>query len=177
MAAVTLCSDFGAPQNEVCHSFHFFLIYLPWSDGTRCNDLLFFECWSLNQLFHFPLSLSSRGSLVLHFCQKGGIISMSEVIDISPSILIPVCASSSPAFRMMYSAYKLNKQSDYIQPWRTPSPLWNQSIVSFELALGIPICPTSWASLLPPSSLGCYRALVWVSWATQQIPIGYLFYI
>ena len=27
-------------------------------------------------------------------------------------ILIPACASSSPAFYMMYSAYKLNKQDD-----------------------------------------------------------------
>ena len=33
-----------------------------------------------------------------------------------PAILIPVCASSSPAFLMMYSAYKLNKQGDNIQP-------------------------------------------------------------
>ena len=29
----------------------------------------------------------------------------------------------------MYSAYKLNKQGDNIQPWRTPSPIWNQSVV------------------------------------------------
>ena len=29
---------------------------------------------------------------------------MSEVIDISPAMLIPVCVSSSPAFLMMYSA-------------------------------------------------------------------------
>ena len=29
-----------------------------------------------------------------------------------PAILIPACASSSPAFLMMYSAYNLNKQSD-----------------------------------------------------------------
>ena len=31
-------------------------------------------------------------------------------------ILIPACASSSLGFRMMYSAYKLNKQGDNIQP-------------------------------------------------------------
>ena len=31
-----------------------------------------------------------------------------------PAIFIPACASSSPAFRMMYSAYKLNKQGDNI---------------------------------------------------------------
>ena len=29
----------------------------------------------------------------------------------------------------MYSAYKLNKQGDNIQPWRTPFPIWNQSVV------------------------------------------------
>jgi len=33
MAAVTIFSDFGAPQNKVCHCFHCFHIYLPWSDG------------------------------------------------------------------------------------------------------------------------------------------------
>ena len=33
-----------------------------------------------------------------------------------PAILIPACASSSPVFLMMYSAYKLGKQGDNIQP-------------------------------------------------------------
>ena len=46
-----------------------------------------------------------------------------------PAILIPAWASSSPVFLMMYSAYKLNKQGDNIQPWRTPFPIWNQSVV------------------------------------------------
>ena len=32
------------------------------------------------------------------------------------AILIPACASSSPGFLMMYSAYKLNKQGDNIEP-------------------------------------------------------------
>ena len=36
------------------------------------------------------------------------------------AILIPACASSSPAFL---------KQGDNIQPWRTPFPIWNQSVV------------------------------------------------
>ena len=30
----------------------------------------------------------------------------------------------------MYSAYKLNKQGDNTQPWRTPFPIWNQSVVT-----------------------------------------------
>ena len=41
MAAVTICSDFGAPKHKVSHCFHCFPIYLPWSDGTRCHDLSF----------------------------------------------------------------------------------------------------------------------------------------
>ena len=46
-----------------------------------------------------------------------------------PAILIPACASCSPAFCMMYSAQKLNNQGDNIQPCHTPFPVLNQSIV------------------------------------------------
>ena len=41
MAAVTICSDFGAQGNKVCHCFHCFPIYLPESDGTGFHDLHF----------------------------------------------------------------------------------------------------------------------------------------
>ena len=53
---------------------------MPWSS--------FSECWALSQLFHSPLSLSSRGFLVpLYFFHKGGVICISEVIDIYPGNL------------------------------------------------------------------------------------------
>ena len=53
-----------------------------------------------------------------------------------PAILIPASASSSLTFLMMYSAYKLNKQGDNIQPWHIPFPIWNQSIVpSLDLTI------------------------------------------
>ena len=51
---------FGGPQNKVCHCFHCFLIYWPWSDEIGCHDLCFFECWGLSQLFH----------LLFHFHQE-----------------------------------------------------------------------------------------------------------
>ena len=41
MASVTVWSDFGAQENKLCHCFHCFPIYLPWSHGTRCHDLSF----------------------------------------------------------------------------------------------------------------------------------------
>ena len=60
MAAVTICSDFGAPQNKVWLCFHCFPMKwwdkMPWSS--------FSECWDLSQLFHSLLSLSSRSFLV-----------------------------------------------------------------------------------------------------------------
>ena len=53
-------SDFGAQENKICHYFHLFPFYLPWNNGTRYQDLKFYECWALNQIFHSPLSPSSE---------------------------------------------------------------------------------------------------------------------
>ena len=126
MAAITICSDSEAQKSKVCHCFHCFPIYLPWNDGTRCQDLSFLNVGALSQLFHSPLSLSSRGSLVpLHFLPSAYL----RLLIFLLAILIPACASSSPVFLMIYSAYKLNKQGDNIQPWGTPFPIWNQSVV------------------------------------------------
>ena len=45
------------PKNEVCHYFHCFPIYLPWSDGTGCHDFSFLnvELYAnfFTFLFHF----------------------------------------------------------------------------------------------------------------------------
>ena len=45
------------PRKIVSHCFHCFPIYLPWSDGTRCHDLIFFNVEILANfftlLFHF----------------------------------------------------------------------------------------------------------------------------
>ena len=46
----------------------FLTFYSPWSDGTRCHDLIFFFLyWVLSWLFH-SLSPSSRGPLVPLYC-------------------------------------------------------------------------------------------------------------
>ena len=129
MAAVTICSDFAAQENKVYLCFHCFPVYLPWSDWTRCHDLF----WMLS--FKLTFSLSSFTFFKRLFCS-----SLLSAISVMPpaylrllifllAILIPAGASSSPAFHMMYSAYKLNKQGDSIQPWCTPFSIWNQSVV------------------------------------------------
>ena len=126
MAAVTICSDFGAPQNKV---YHCFPIYLPWSDGTRCHDLSFLSDWVLSHLFHsFTFIKRLFSSSLLSAIRMVSSAYLRWLIFLL-AILIPPCASSSPAFPMMYSAYKLNKQGDNVQPWHTPFPIWNQSVV------------------------------------------------
>ena len=110
---------------------------MEWWDWMRWSS--FFEYWFLSQLFHSPLS-STGFYCLFAFCNKGGVICISEVIVISPGNLDSTCASSSLAFHMMYSAYKLNKQGDNIQPWCIPFPIWNQSIVPCL------VLTTSWPS-------------------------------
>ena len=130
MAATATCSDFGAHKNKVWHCFHCLPIYFLWSDGTRCHDLSF---WMLSFKTTFPLSSFTFIKRLFGSSSLSAIRVVSSayvrLLIFLPAILIPGCASSSPVFLMMYSAYKLNKQGDNIQPWRTPFPIWNQSVV------------------------------------------------
>ena len=41
MAAVTIFSNFRAQEEEICHCFHCFPMYLPWSHGTGYHILAF----------------------------------------------------------------------------------------------------------------------------------------
>ena len=65
-----------------------------------------------------------------------------------PAILILACASTSPVFLMMYSAYKLNKQGDNILPWCTPFLIWNHPTVPCP-ALTVASWPAIQISLYP----------------------------
>ena len=130
MAAVTIWSDFGAQENKVCHCFHCFLIYLPrvmWLDAmTLVFRMLRFKTGFLLSSFTFIKRLFSSSSLSAIRVVSSAYLRLLIVL---PAILIPACTSSSPAFLMMYSACKLNKQGDNMQPWRTPFPIWNQCVV------------------------------------------------
>ena len=129
LISVTIHSDFGAQESKACHRFHFYPIYLPWSDGTGCHDLSF---WMLRFKPAFSLSSFTLVKRLLSSSSLSAIRVVSSaylrLLIFLPAILIPVCASSSLAFHMMYSAKKLNKQG--VQPWCTPFPIWNQSVVS-----------------------------------------------
>ena len=122
MAAVTICSDFGAQNNKACHCFHCFSIYLPWCDGAGCHDLSFlmlsFKCTFSLSSFTFNKRLFSSSLLSAIRVVSSAYL---RLLIFLLEILIPACVSSSLAFLMMYSAYKFNKQGDKIQqPWYIP---------------------------------------------------------
>ena len=96
------------------------------------SDTMILVFWMLN--FKPAFSLSSFTFIKRLFSSLLSAVRVVSSVNLRlliflPAILIPAFASSSPAFLMMYSAYKLNKQGDNIQPWCTPFPIWNQSIV------------------------------------------------
>ena len=128
MAAVTICSYLGAPQNKVSHGFHCFPIYLPWSDGTVAMILVF---WMLS--FKPTFSLSSCIFIKRLFSSSLSAIRVVSSAYLSLlifllAIWIPACDSSGPALHMVYSQNKVNKQGDNIQPCHTPFPIMNQSV-------------------------------------------------
>ena len=91
MAAVTICSDFGAQKNKVWHYFHCFPIYFPWSDGTRCHDLRFLKpnfkpTFSLS-IFTFIKRLLSSSSLSAIRVVSSAYLRLIFVL----AILIPAC--------------------------------------------------------------------------------------
>jgi len=72
--------------------------------NAECQIIHVFELWGWRRLLTVPWTARVVSS------------AYPRLLIFLPAILIPACASSSPAFLMMYSAYKLNKQGDNIQP-------------------------------------------------------------
>ena len=112
------------PRNKVCHCFHCFPIDLHEMMGLDTMILIF---WKLNLKPAF--SVSSFTFIERPFSYS--LLSVMMVVSSSylrlliylPTILIPACASSSLAFHMIYSTYKLNEQGDNIQSWHSPFPI------------------------------------------------------
>ena len=97
------------PRKIVFHCFHCFPIYLPWSDGTGCHDLRFWmlsfkPTFLLSALIFIKRLFSSSSFSAIRVVSSAYL----RLLIFLLAILIPACASSSPAFLMMYSAYKLN---------------------------------------------------------------------
>ena len=109
MASVTICSDFGAQEEEIYHYLHLFPFYLPCINGTGCHDLSF--------LFSFKLAFSLSSFTVIKRLFSSSLLSAIRVVSstylrllmLLLPVLILACNSSSLAVLMMCSASRLNK--------------------------------------------------------------------
>ena len=130
MDAVTICSDFRAPQKQLVTVS---ILSLSICHEVMGLDAMILVFWMLN---YKPTFLLSSFTFIKRLFSSSLLSAISMVssaylrlLIFLLEILIAACASSSLVFLMMYSAYKLNKQGDNIQPWHTPFPIWNQSVV------------------------------------------------
>ena len=117
------------PRKIVSCCFHCFpsIFYEVMGPDVR---ILFFWMLSFKPTFSLSSFTFIKKLFSFSFCAIRVVPSAYlRLLIFLPAILIPACASFSPAFLMRYSACKLNKQGDNIQPWHTPFPIWNQSVV------------------------------------------------
>ena len=130
MTAVTTWSDFGGQENKVYHCFHCFPIYCH---EVMEMDAMILVFWMFSVKPTFSLSSFTFIKRLFSFPSLSAIRVLSSaylrLLIFLSAIFILAWASSSLEFHMVYSAYKLNKQDDNIQPWHTPFLIWNQSVV------------------------------------------------
>ena len=133
-------------------------------------DAMIFVFWMLS--FKPTFSLSSFTFIKRLFSSSSlsatRVVSSSQIrlLILLPVILILACALSSPAYLVMYSAYKLNKQGENIQPWHTPFLIWNQSDVPWTV-LTVASWPAyrylkrqvRWSGI--PISFRIFQSLLW----------------
>ena len=89
-------------KNKICHCFHCFLIYLPWSDGTRYHDLSF---WMLS--FKPTFSLSSFTFIMSLFSSS----SLSAIRVVSSAYLRLLIYLPQQSWFQLYITYLLSLQS------------------------------------------------------------------
>ena len=144
-------------------------VFWPWESHGLFHEVA--KSWTQLSDFHF-LSLSSFtfikrlfGSSLLSTIRMVSSAFLRLLLFLS-AILIPACASSSLACLMIHSAYKLNKQGENIEDWRTPFPILNQSMVPCPV-LTVASWPkyrffrrqVRWSGI--PFSLRIFHSLLW----------------
>ena len=87
---------------------------MPWSS--------FSECWALSQLFHSPLFTFIKRPFSSSSIPAIRVVSSAylRLLILLPQSWYQPVFHPAQHFSWCYSAYKLNKQGDNIQPWCTP---------------------------------------------------------
>jgi len=133
MAAVTISSDFGAQEEEICHCFHFSPSICHTVMGPNAMILAFLIFSLKRALSLFPLTPIKRlFSSSSHSAIRVVSFTYLRLFIFLAPILILACNSSSPASLMVYSVYRLNKQGDSRQPCSTLSRSWTTQLFHIE---------------------------------------------
>ena len=135
MAAITICSDFGAPKNKVWHCFHCFPIYFPWSAPK-------YSFWNKLQIKWESIWETS----IVHTCKHICVLMHAcvEILrDIQFSSVAQLCLTlcnpmdcSTPGFPVHHQLPELAQTpvywvGDAIQPFH---PLLSPSLPTFNLS-------------------------------------------
>ena len=169
MTTVTVFSNFEAQENKICHCLNSFPFLFPWSHGTRtrCHYLIFLMLSFKSTFSLSSFTLINRLLVLPHFLPlECYYLHIWGCLVFLPAIFILACDSAHPVFHIMYSAYKLNKQGDNIQPCHTPFLILNQWVVPCPVLTGV-----SWLTygflrrqvrwLGTPISLKIFHCLLW----------------
>ena len=123
MAAVTICSDFGAQEIK---SVTVSIVSLSICHERMGPDAMILVFGTLS----FKPAFSHSSVTFIKRLFSSSLLSAVRVVSSAYlKLLIFLLAVLILAFHMMYSAYKLNNQGNNIQPLCTPFPILNQSIV------------------------------------------------
>ena len=129
MAAVTIRSEFGAQEEDICLYFH--LVPFICHEVMRLDAMIlvfgFVLCvcvliFSLKPAFSLSSFTFIKRLFSSSFSAIGAVSSAYlRLLIFLKAVLIPACASSSLAFHMMYSAYKyidmINRYINDIYMW------------------------------------------------------------
>ena len=112
---------------KVRHCFHSF-------HEVMGSDVMFLVLWMLSfkPTFSFFSFIFIKRLFSISSLSAIRVVSFAylRLLIFLPAILIPVCAFHLIPVCAFNSAYKLNKQDDNIQPWHTPFPIRNKSVVN-----------------------------------------------
>ena len=131
MAEVSICCDFGAQGKK---SVTVSIVSPPICHEVMELDAMILGFWMLSfkpAFLHSYFTLIKRLFSSSSLSAISGIISISEIVDISPGNLDSSLLFIQPNILHDVSAWKLNKQDVNIKPWRITFPILTKSIVLY----------------------------------------------
>ena len=123
-------------KKEICHYFHFFPRICHEMIGSDAMFFIFFvlsfkPAFSLSSFTLIKMPFSSSSLYAIRVVSSAYL----RLLVFLWSVFIPFYDSFSLEFLMTYTAYRLNKQGDNIQPCYTPFPILNQSTVASVVSI------------------------------------------